>query len=44
MRVTWDKKKAEMNFRKHGIRFEDAALVFRDPLSISEQRRRYEHG
>ena len=39
MRITWDIKKAETNFRKHGIRFEDAALVFHDPLSISEQDR-----
>ncbi|TXH66678.1 MAG: BrnT family toxin [Thiothrix sp.] len=35
----WDKKKAEANYRKHGIRFEEAALVFDDPLALSEQDR-----
>lgn len=29
----WDKGKAESNFRKHGILFEDAIQVFKDPLS-----------
>ncbi|WP_448310818.1 BrnT family toxin, partial [Pantoea sp. PGP6] len=31
----WDSVKAETNFRKHGIRFEEAALVFDDPLHLS---------
>lgn len=35
----WDTKKAESNFRKHGIRFEEAALVFDDPFAVSEQDR-----
>lgn len=35
----WDEKKAEDNFRKHGIRFEDAARVFDDPLAMTEQDR-----
>lgn len=35
----WDKKKAEFNYRKHGIRFEEAAQVFADPLALSEQDR-----
>mgnify|MGYP003506972999 CR=1 FL=1 len=35
----WDTKKAEINFRKHGIRFEEAARVFDDPFAISEQDR-----
>ena len=35
----WDDKKAEINCRKHGIRFEEAALVFDDPLCVSEQDR-----
>ena len=35
----WDDKKAESNFRKHGIRFEEAALVFDDPFAVSEQDR-----
>jgi uncharacterized DUF497 family protein len=28
----WDKRKADSNVRKHGIRFEEAAWVFMDPL------------
>lgn len=35
----WDDKKAESNFRKHGIRFEEAALAFNDPFAVSEQDR-----
>ena len=35
----WDKQKAESNYRKHGIRFEEAAQVFADPLAVSEQDR-----
>jgi len=35
----WDDRKAEINYRKHGIRFEEAALVFDDPLCVSEQDR-----
>jgi uncharacterized DUF497 family protein len=32
VRVEWDVRKAESNWRKHGVRFENAAQVFRDPL------------
>jgi hypothetical protein len=35
----WDDRKADVNYRKHGIRFAEAALVFDDPLAISEQDR-----
>lgn len=35
----WDDRKAEANFNKHGIRFEEAALVFNDPFALSEQDR-----
>jgi len=36
----WDKNKAEINLRKHGIDFADAVSVFSDDLSItlSDQR------
>lgn len=30
----WDMHKAAANIRKHGIRFEDAATVFTDPLLV----------
>jgi uncharacterized DUF497 family protein len=37
--IEWDTAKAEANYRKHGIHFEDAAMVFDDPLAVSEQDR-----
>lgn len=30
----WDVRKAESNLRKHGVRFEEAATVFFDPLFV----------
>ncbi|MGH9426661.1 MAG: BrnT family toxin, partial [Terriglobia bacterium] len=30
----WDAEKAARNYRKHGIRFDDAATVFLDPLFV----------
>ena len=35
----WDKAKAKSNERKHGIRFEDAMLVFADPYALAAQDR-----
>ena len=34
MRYIWDEKKAKTNFEKHGIRFEEAQTIWRDPNSI----------
>ncbi|HUT52744.1 MAG TPA: BrnT family toxin [bacterium] len=31
----WDERKADSNWKKHRISFEEAATVFGDPLSIS---------
>ncbi len=28
----WNERKAEKNWRKHGVRFEEAATVFADPF------------
>lgn len=39
MNFEWDLAKAESNLRKHGIRFETAALVFEDPFHLSVQDR-----
>ena len=39
----WDTKKADINFRKHGIRFLVAARVFDDPFALSHQDR-FENG
>lgn len=31
----WDPEKASINERNHGVRFEEAATTFMDPLSIT---------
>ena len=31
----WDERKAESNFAKHGVSFEEASTVFGDPLSLT---------
>ena len=35
MEFEWDGKKAKANLRKHGVSFEEASTVFRDPLSAT---------
>ena len=30
----WDPEKADANFQKHGVSFDDASTVFGDPLSL----------
>ncbi|OWT74882.1 MULTISPECIES: BrnT family toxin [unclassified Achromobacter] len=35
----WDSRKGAANLHKHGIRFEEAVLVFDDPFAISAQDR-----
>ena len=37
--ITWDEKKNRANFKKHGVTFEAAQLVFEDPLHVSRQER-----
>ncbi|MEP7378223.1 MAG: BrnT family toxin [Chloroflexota bacterium] len=32
LEFTWDEKKAEQNWRKHGVSFQEAKSVFDDPL------------
>lgn len=34
MRFAWDGRKAELNARKRGVTFEEAATVFSDPLAL----------
>jgi uncharacterized DUF497 family protein len=34
MRCVWDERKADLNARKHGVAFEEAATVFSDPLAL----------
>ncbi len=38
-RFEWDEAKNLSNQRKHGLSFEEAAAVFRDPLQVSIQDR-----
>ena len=35
MDYEWDPAKAAANFKKHGVRFADAALSLEDPLGLS---------
>ena len=35
MNFEWDPKKAERNFKKHGVSFYEAATVFADPYSVT---------
>ncbi len=35
----WDEAKARTNEREHGVRFDDAILVFADPYALMEQDR-----
>ena len=34
MLITWDEKKNEANFKKHGVWFEEAQAVIVNPLSL----------
>ncbi len=34
MDYEWDAEKAEQNFQKHGVAFDEAATVFGDPLYV----------
>ncbi len=35
MRFEWDDRKAVSNLKKHGVGFEEASTIFRDPLSAT---------
>ncbi|MGA7928061.1 MAG: BrnT family toxin [Candidatus Sulfotelmatobacter sp.] len=39
MRFEWDETKNRSNRRKHGVSFEEASQVFRDPVCVSVQDR-----
>ena len=34
MKFQWDSKKATANIRKHGISFDEAVTIFKDPLAL----------
>lgn len=35
--IEWDMAKAEINLRKHGIRFEEAATSLLDPQALAQE-------
>jgi uncharacterized DUF497 family protein len=35
MRFEWDREKAKLNLRKHGVSFDEAVTAFYDPLSAT---------
>ena len=35
MQFEWDREKANRNLRKHGVSFDEAVIVFYDPLSAT---------
>jgi uncharacterized DUF497 family protein len=35
VKFEWDAQKAELNFKKHGVTFEEASTVFGDPLAAT---------
>lgn len=35
MEFEWDEAKASANAKKHGVSFQEAATIFRDPLAIT---------
>ena len=35
MNITWDPNKAEVNFKKHGIRFSDAEVALYDTFAMT---------
>ena len=37
MDIEWDAGKAAANFKKHGIRFEEAATSLLDPLALAKE-------
>jgi uncharacterized protein len=34
MKFQWDPNKADINLRKHGVSFEEAVTVFKDPFAL----------
>ena len=35
MKFEWDSRKAEINLRKHGVSFDEAASIFLDSMALS---------
>ena len=37
MDITWDPIKADINFRKHGVSFEEAATVIQSTMTVTAE-------
>jgi uncharacterized protein len=37
MEIEWDAVKAATNFKKHGVRFEEAATSLLDPMALAQE-------
>lgn len=35
LRFEWDQRKAELNFKEHGVSFDEATTVFSDTISLT---------
>ena len=35
MKIEWDLKKGELNLKKHGVAFEEAATALSDPMAVT---------
>ncbi|MEQ8537364.1 MAG: BrnT family toxin [Coleofasciculus sp. D1-CHI-01] len=44
MRFEWDDNKAESNFRKHGVTFEETVTVFADPYLLFTEDSKHSEG
>jgi uncharacterized protein len=36
LRFEWDNQKAQINFKKHGVSFDEAATIFYDPFYLED--------
>lgn len=37
MDLEWNARKADANFRKHGVTFQEASTIFGDPFSVTSE-------
>jgi uncharacterized DUF497 family protein len=37
MEIEWDSDKADSNFKKHGVSFEEAATALLDPMALAQE-------
>ncbi len=37
MKILWDPEKADLNYRKHKVRFSDAESVLFDPMALTDE-------